>query len=335
MRIALVHYTAPPVIGGVERILEEHRRLFEQKGHDVEFITSFTPQLPEFDVVAIHNVLTMPFNPEFAGQLRALMASTPQVKWINWVHDVGKVNQQYAHLPWNAEAPPNCIHVAVSQLRRGEYARAVGLSEADVHVIPNGIDCAKTLGLSDFVSGLNLWQEKLILFHPTRIVRRKNIELGLRVTAALPDALYVVTGAPDPHNADHTAYMQEVITLSRELRLQERVKFVGAVSDDDIRSLYTMADALFFPSKSEGFGLPLLEAELHGVPVFCSDIPAHREVGSGQFFGLDDEPSAIASRIVANESVRMRQARRDVFARHGWDAIWSTLTSKVLPDLRS
>jgi glycosyltransferase involved in cell wall biosynthesis len=60
------------------------------------------------------------------------------------------------------------------------------------------------------------------------------------------------------------------------------------LSDDDVRSLYQMADALFFPSRQEGYGLPLIEAALHGVPVFCSDIPAHREVAVGAtFFKLD------------------------------------------------
>jgi mannosylglucosylglycerate synthase len=322
MRIALVHYTAPPAIGGVERILAEHARLFQQHGHSVDFVTEFTPALADYDVVMIHNVLTMPFNPKFSDQLREMMVSRPEVRWINWVHDVAKVNPQYAHLPWTAEPPPNCIHVAVSELRKQEYAAAVGLPPSEVSVVPNGIDCARVLGLTDAVCGMNLWQAGTVLFHPTRLVRRKNIELGLKVTAALKDAVYVVTAAPDPHNADHRAYFSELQALCDDLKLGERVKFVGAVSDDDIRSLYRLSDALFFPSKSEGFGLPLLEARLHGLPVYCSDIPAHREVGGDEYFGLDDEPEEIAERLAADVRVKDRMERRRLYAQHDWSAIW-------------
>ena len=43
--------------------------------------------------------------------------------------------------------------------------------------------------------------------------------------------------------------------------------------------LYALADVLVFPSESEGFGIPMLEAGLHRMPIVCSDIPALRETG--------------------------------------------------------
>ena len=50
---------------------------------------------------------------------------------------------------------------------------------------------------------------------------------------------------------------------------------------------------------AEGFGLPVLEAALHRLPVFGSDIKAHREVahGAAEFFKLEEKPAAIAERI--------------------------------------
>ncbi|MBI2300477.1 MAG: glycosyltransferase, partial [Armatimonadetes bacterium] len=45
-----------------------------------------------------------------------------------------------------------------------------------------------------------------------------------------------------------------------------------------LADLYALADVVLLPSSTEGFGLPLLEAGLHRVPIVCSDLPALREV---------------------------------------------------------
>jgi glycosyltransferase involved in cell wall biosynthesis len=156
-------------------------------------------------------------------------------------------------------------------------------------------------------------------------VRRKNIELGLRVLAELPEALYLVTAAPDPHQNDGMKYFRELKHLAKELGVTKRVHFLGekaVLSDDDVRSLYQMADALFFPSTQEGYGLPLIEAALHGVPVFCSDIPAHREVAVGAaFFKLTASVKNLARRIKSDAGVKLRQERRRLMARLGWEKI--------------
>lgn len=58
------------------------------------------------------------------------------------------------------------------------------------------------------------------------------------------------------------------------------VKFAGHVSDGELRWLYENSRLFVFPSLDEGFGLPLLEAELFGTPAIASDIPPFREIGT-------------------------------------------------------
>ena len=60
--------------------------------------------------------------------------------------------------------------------------------------------------------------------------------------------------------------------------VQQRIKFVSYVPDAEVPLWYAGADALAFPSLSEGFGLPALEAMACGTPVVTSDCSALPEV---------------------------------------------------------
>jgi glycosyltransferase involved in cell wall biosynthesis len=326
MRLAILHYTLPPTIGGVERVIRDQAVAMRKLGHEVKMLTrkdEFHPA--NCDAVLIHNVMTMPFDLEWTSELHALALAHPEIRWINWVHDVAAVNPAYAHLGWQVPIPP-MLHVAVSEVRRADYARATGLPMESIHVIPNGIDLASVLNLTPQIAALPLGDYELVLVHPTRLVRRKNIELGLRVLSALRsegcDATYIITGAPDPHQADGVAYHRELKSLVSELDLTEHVLFLGEsapLGDDDVRSLYAAADALFFPSTGEGFGLPLLEALAHRLPIFCSNLLVHGEVlgEKGHYFQIDAEPKEISAQIMRwlnnNQPTRQRRLLRQKF----------------------
>lgn len=57
-----------------------------------------------------------------------------------------------------------------------------------------------------------------------------------------------------------------------------RIHFLGHVTDDELRWLYENCDLFVFPSLDEGYGLPLLEANILGAPAIVSDIPVFREL---------------------------------------------------------
>lgn len=362
MKIAIVHYTCAPVVGGVERVIAGHARLFERHGHEVTLACQrgggggnvvAIPQagaMPQClmdlcarqDVVMVHNIMTMPFDRSLTLALAGLPAKLPGVRFVAWTHDVALCNPDLQPVPAELARPfAGFDYVAVSELRRRQLSDALGV---EARVVPNGIDPAAVLGLPANVARLageeSLFKGDVVLLHPTRIVRRKNIECGLRVVAAMKAAgrnvKLLVTGAEDPHLPASGGYAAEIETLRAGLDVGREVVFVNSrfpVGDRELAGLYQVADALFLPSRSEGFGLPVLEAALHGLPVFCADIEPLRSIApdKGLLFPLDEPAEATARRIAQFFAADRRTvARKNVLRDSTWDAVYANCIEPLL-----
>lgn len=102
------------------------------------------------------------------------------------------------------------------------------------------------------------------------------------------------------------------------------VKFLGYVSDAELATLYDQAACFVFPSRYEGFGIPLIEAMSRGCPVVASDIAPTREVcgGAVRYFPLDDPRQMVSliDRIVCDpaEAAELRVKGRAAAARYSW-----------------
>jgi glycosyltransferase involved in cell wall biosynthesis len=95
----------------------------------------------------------------------------------------------------------------------------------------------------------------------------------------------------------------------------ERVKFLGRVSDHDLGHLYAQARALFFASRYEGFGLPILEAMHLNVPVITSNISSMPEVAGDAALIVD--PDDIEGMALALEKLLIGdQVRQELQAKH-------------------
>lgn len=348
MKISLLHYATTPVIGGVERILDAHARLFRKAGHEVtlismrgdadarlhpaksadEYVAQLRPLLAEADLVIVHNVMTMPFDLALTEALTRMPSYLPRARFAAWVHDIAAANPDLAPVPpLLRHAWPGFEYVAVSEMRAKEFAQVIGHR---CLVIPNGIDIFNVLGLSE---NLTRFAERvldggMILLHPTRLLRRKNVELGIQMMDSLRDATLLITGAEDTHNPASVEYAAALRALRSRLGLEKQVIFVSddfPVSDADLSGLYQIADALFLPSRQEGFGLPVLEAEAHRLLAFISDIAAFDEITgpSSRRFPLNMPPAQLArwirEELAADAGFR---ARRHA-VRWRWDRVWT------------
>jgi|SRR5688572_13562999 len=395
-KVALLHYSAPPIVGGVESVLGQHARLIADAGHHVrivagrgeqtdpripfiplpladsrhpdvlsvkaeldmghvppkftELVDSLTANLNEaledVDILIAHNVCSLNKNLALTAAVRILANDRKHLHIILWHHDLAWTTPRYrAELhngyPWDLlrQAWMDVKQVTISEMRQHELAELFQVNKDEIEVIPNGIDVAKFHKLEkqtqEYVKQLDLLRATPFLLVPVRITPRKNIELALHVCAnlsqAFPDTKLIITGPLGPHNPANVEYLDKLVALRKELGLVNVVYFLAELTseyipDEMISDFYHLADALFLPSREEGFGIPILEAGLAGLTIFCSDLPPLRRLGGSHanYFSPDANPrelaNTIADHLSSNPVFRLRDEVRRQYA---WDNIYA------------
>ncbi len=394
--VAILHYSCPPVIGGVEFIIEAHARLLADAGFRTRMLVgkggevhprARTVVIPELasdggphaaivkalikgkvpdgldaavkqtaarisralngvDICMMHNVLTMHFNLVLTAALARVMERRgDSITFVAWTHDLTfhePVYSMHQHdrYPWNLmkQALPGCHYCAISKERQKHIGETLGLPPSQAPVIPDGIDVIRQLGLTDMARDVYLdealAEKDIVLLTPARVLRRKNIELGIEIVAALKRAgksvRWFITGAPDPHNPDLARYWSMLNGMRRRLKVQKEIIFLGErfdrpVTDDDLRGMFRLADVLLFPSKREGFGLPVLEGGLARLLLVMNDIPVFRELIGGDAVLIRKNKSAddVAAQVIRRLSRRTEIAyRKHVMANYAWEEVF-------------
>lgn len=312
------------------------------------------------DVLIAHNVCSLHKNLALTAAVRRICAAPQAPHLIIWHHDLAWTSRRYqpelyGGWPWNLiredwpDVQPK--HVVVSELRRREVVELFHIRPETVTVVPSGLHVPSFLKLesqtSEFVDQLQLLQAAPLLLLPVRITRRKNIELALRTLAAmrdlLPDAALLVTGPPGPHNPANQAYFDELLALRAQLGLAPGSRESGVVAhflaemtsdylpDAVIGDLYRLADALILPSREEGFGIPIIEAGLVGLPIFCTTIPPLQEIAGDRatYFSPDADPTELAQRIAAYfRSDSVYRLRGRIRQKYSWKGVY---TNRIAP----
>ncbi len=285
-------------------------------------VRSLRPLLESVDIAIVHNALTLHKNMPLTAALHE-MSRGQRPRLIGWCHDFAWKDDLYTPemhpgYPWNLlRTPwPSVRYVVVSQHRRRLLADLLGLPPTEIGMIPPGVDAIEFLKLEEkskrLVQRLHLLEAAPLLLLPARITRRKNIEMGIRIVAALKERMdnpvLVITGPPGPHNPTNIAYLNQLHRLCRELEVEDRVHFLYEQGGEQrplrvtaamMGDLYRLADALLFPSRREGFGIPVLEAGLARIPIFAADIPPVRESAGpcAYTFDPDGAPEPVADMI--------------------------------------
>jgi glycosyltransferase involved in cell wall biosynthesis len=202
--------------------------------------------------------------------------------------------------------------LAISQAAREDIAVTLNLDADKFDVTPLGIEPPSPARASadprSVRDRLGLGPEPIVLCVAAKRAH-KNLHGLIRAVALLPElSLQLVL----PGSAND--YERELSALAHELGVQQRVRLPGWISDADLEDLYHEAACFVLPSFQEGFGLPILEAMVRGVPVACSDTSSLPEVaGDAALFFDPHEETQIAAQIeclLRDEQLAATLARR-------------------------
>jgi glycosyltransferase involved in cell wall biosynthesis len=206
--------------------------------------------------------------------------------------------------------------IAVSAAARDEICATLGLEPAAFTVVPHGmgpVPSAAPAPESELRERLGLDDGRLVLC-VAALRPHKNQELLIRALPELPPDVTVVLAGR------HEEYAERLRELASRLGVDGRVRLTGYVPDPELERLWSMAACAAFPTRAEGFGLPVLEAMARGVPVACSDIPVLREVGGEvpcYFDPADPASAATVIRAVLGDAERGQSGVKRA-ARFSW-----------------
>jgi glycosyltransferase involved in cell wall biosynthesis len=192
----------------------------------------------------------------------------------------------------------------LANLARDEYG------DADVDVVPNGVDTQRFWAPP---RGKNSVPTVGMLF---TITERKCCQTGLRAVALAREkcpGLKLITFSAHEHLPEDP--------------LHPDTEFHVRPKQDELRQLYARCDAWLFTSRTEGFGLPVLEAMACRTPVIATPAGAAPELleEGGGFLVAPEDPQAMAraiDRIAAmgeTEWIRLSEIAQATAARYTWD----------------
>lgn len=147
-----------------------------------------------------------------------------------------------------------------------------------IYVIPGGVNITQfqpNLSRQEARTQLNWPQNRAILFTPRRLVNRMGLDKLLavisRIKPRVPDVWLAIAG-----KGPLQASLQK---QAKELGLNDHVRFLGFLPDEQLPLAYQAADLSVMPSQSlEGFGLVLVESLACGTPALCTPVGGMPEV---------------------------------------------------------
>lgn len=177
--------------------------------------------------------------------------------------------------------------------------------------------------------------EKPYFFYIGRLEKKKNI----------PKLVEAFAEAKEKRNFKHKLVLigdasfgfDDVKYNIDAYNVESEIIMPGWIKEEDIPFIYSGADAFIFPTRHEGFGIPVVQAMACGVPVLASDLPVLREVGGDAIFYFDaDNVNSIASAII--EIMDNEKLKNDLIVKGYKQAkkySWEKASREVLGEIES
>jgi O-antigen biosynthesis alpha-1,2-mannosyltransferase len=280
------------------------------------FLKSFTDQLPRN---ASRRLLRGAPSADLFHALNQRVDAKAR-RTVSTFHDLFVMTGDYSSPDFRARftlkareaAERSDLIIAVSKFTASQVEQLLNVERSRIRVIHHGVRPQTEHG-----AAIRQHADKLVLTVGA-IQRRKNIGRLVKAFELLPDDWRLaLAGAPDGFGA------AEELRAVEESPARSRIDVLGYVSSTQLDSLYNRAAIFAFPSLDEGFGMPILEAIAHGVPVLTSNCSAMPEVAGGAALLVD--PMNIGDdllRLASDESLRENLTRLglDRIKQCSWDS---------------
>lgn len=237
------------------------------------------------------------------------------IPFVTTCHDLNfaTVNKCNYLMNWQKKSMINAdAIIAISENTKKELIDLWNIDEKKIHVVYHGVNNIINDNYNRII------EEPYILFVGTRFAFKNFINLLLafeKLSHKYKDLKLVCVGSKFDKNE---------IKKIGELKLSNKVKQMS-VSDIDLNNLYHFAEAFIYPSISEGFGLPLLEAMANNCPVICSNTSCFPEIAHDAAmyfspFNIDSIYCAIEN-VLLSSSVkeRLRKNGKERVSLFTWD----------------
>lgn len=204
-----------------------------------------------------------------------------KIKFLMTIHDLNHLRfpefySLFHKYYYNYIVKPSALKsekiLTVSQFSKNEIKSWLKCSGQNIVVTYNGID--ESFKMIDDQKLLNTIKDKYSL--PETFILyvgnqkpHKNVKTLIKAMSLVKEGVILVL------NGKESSGLMEI---AKKFGLDDKIKFIGFIEDNDLPSIYTLAKMFVFPSLYEGFGLPPLEAMACGCPTIVSDTSSLPEV---------------------------------------------------------
>lgn len=188
------------------------------------------------------------------------------------------------------------VLIASTAAARDEICAVLGVERSRFAVVPLAHDparvCSEPPPEAELRARHGLAGRRVVLCVAAKRPHKNQAVLVEAAALLAPDITIVLAGHPEQ------PYDGQLRALAAARGVGDRVRFLDYVPDAELEGLWRLAAAAALPTLGEGFGIPLLEAFAHGVPVAASDIAVLREVGAEVPHYFDARDPAAAARAI-------------------------------------
>lgn len=211
--------------------------------------------------------------------------------------------------------------ITVCNALKDELVR-LGVNAKKIVSLRNGVDLQLFRPVDRIVARKALGLDHFTLLTVGHLVPVKGHELILRAMPLLPDMRLLIAG----HGMLRQALEQQAI----DLKVADRVTFLGALKQDELRTYYGAADAMILASEREGWANVLLESMACGTPVVASTVWGTPEVVAAPEAGVLMAERTPAALVQAVERLRSDYPDRAATRRYAEHFSWEATTQGQL-----